>query len=140
MSSINRIILNAGAASAVGDVIECSGIAHLHLFASITSSAATLVGNIQFASTPNGSGDLSTIAAAPTIVTPNVTFAETVAPAGITLDAAASQITIASPATGAQLFQLRISNPPGYVVPRFNYTSGGGTVQVVVYAYGFIVR
>ena len=139
MSSIGRVVLNAGAASAVGDVIECSGIAYLHLFAKITSSAATLVGNIQFASTPDGSGDLSTIAAAPNIVTPNSTFAETVAPSGLSLDGTAAQITIASPATGAQLFQVRISNPPPYVVPRFNYTSGGGTVSVVVYAYGFSV-
>jgi hypothetical protein len=134
------VVLNAGAASAIGDVIECSGITHLHLFAKITSSVATLVGSIQFASTPDGSGDLSTTAAAPNIATPNNAFAETVAPTGISLDSAAAQITIASPGTGAQLFQVRLSSPPQYVVPRFVYTSGGGTVAIQVFAYGFSIK
>lgn len=137
MSSIGRVVLVAGAANAVGDVIECSGIATLHLFARITSSAATLVGSIQLASTPDGSGDLSTIAAAPNIATPGIAMAETIAPTGISLDAAAAQITIASPAIGSQLFQIKLTDPPGYVVPRFVYTSGGGTVSVQLYAYGF---
>ena len=137
MSSIGRVVLVAGAASALGEVIECSGIETLHLFAKINSSVADLVGNIQFASTPDGSGDLLTAAAAPNIATPSNAIAETVAPSGLSLDAAAAQITIASPATGDQLFQVKLVNPPQYVVPRFTYTSGTGTVSILVYAYGF---
>lgn len=137
MSSIGRPVLSAGAATALGEVIECSGIAHLHLFAKVTVTVGDLSGNIQFAATPDGTGNLLTAAAAPNIVSPGVTIAETVAPTGFTLDATAAQITIASAAVGTSVYAVRITNPPQYVVPRFNYTSGGGTVSVVVYAFGF---
>lgn len=140
MSSIGRVVLGAGAASAVGDVIECSGIAHLHLFARVTSSAAALIGNVEFASTPDGVGNLLTAAAAPLIATPGNVVLETISPDGtITLDAAAAQIKFATTPAGTYLLCIRISNPPQYVVPRFTYTSGGGTVSVVVFGYGFNV-
>lgn len=141
MSTIGRPVLNCGAATTVGDVIECSGIAHLQLFARVTSSAAALIGNVEFASTPDGQGNLATTAAAPLIATPNNVFAMTISPdASITLDAAAAQMKFATTPAGTYLFAIRISNPPQYVVPRFTYTSGGGTVSVQVFAYGFSIK
>lgn len=140
MSTIGRIVLSAGAASAVGDVIECSGIAALHLFARVTNTAA-LTATIEFGSTPDGVGDLSTAAAAPLIATPGNVVVETVSPdASITLDAAGAQMKFTATPAGAYLFSVRITNPPQYLVPRLVYGSGGGTFSAVVYAYGFCIK
>lgn len=140
MSSIGRPVLNAGAASLVGDVIECSGISHLQIFMKVTVTAATLQGSIALATTPDGSGDLSTAAAAPGILlASNVTRVTTI-PATFTEDATLASWALNNPAIGTTLFSVRLTNPPQYVVPRFTYTSGGGTVAVQVSAYGFSIK
>lgn len=137
MSSIGRVVLAAGAASAVGDVIECSGIAHLQLFMKVTASAATLQGAISLGATPDGSGDLSTLAAAPGILLASNVTRVTTLPATFTEDATLASWALNNPAIGSTLFAVRLTNPPQYVVPRYTYTSGGGTVSVQVFAYGF---
>jgi hypothetical protein len=140
MSTIGRAVLAAGAASAVGDVIECSGIAHIQLFMKVTVTAATLQGVVAFGATPDGTGDLSTSAAAPEILLANNVTAVTTLPATFTQNATLASWTLNNPAIGTTLFAVRITNPPQYVVPRFTYTSGGGTVSVQVFAYGFNVK
>jgi hypothetical protein len=141
MSSIDKTALVAGAASAVGDVLECDGVAHLHLFAKVTASAGSLIGSVEFGSTPDGAGNLLLPANAPLIATSGNVVLETVSPdASITLAAGGAQILFATTPAGTYLVCIRITNPPRYVVPRFVFTSGGGTVSVVVYAYGFNVK
>jgi|SRR6185312_3738709 len=140
MSSIGRPVLSAGAANALGEVIECSGITHLHLFARVTASAA-LTGSIDFGATPDGTGNLSTIAAAPLIATAGNVVLETVSPdASITLASGGAQIVFTATPASTYVVGIKISNPPQYVVPRFVYGSGGGTVSVVVYAYGYSIE
>lgn len=137
MSSISRVVLAAGAASAVGDVIECSGIAHLQLAVKVTVSAATLQGTLVFATTPDGSGDLSTAAAAPPILLASNVVDVTAKPGTITAGGADATYTFNNVGIGSTIFAIRLTNPPQYVVPRYTYTSGGGTVSVQVFAYGF---
>lgn len=139
MSSIDRVVLSAGAASAVGDVIECSGIAHLQLFIKVTGPALT--GSLAIATTPDGTGDLSSATNAPALLTASNVTEVTARPAsfGASVPTDATYVMTAVP-TGS-LFAVRIVNPPHYVVTRFAYGSGGdATTKVLVYAYGFMVK
>lgn len=140
MSSIGRIVLSGGAANALGDVIECSGITHLQLFIKISASAGSLAGAIVFGTTPDGQGDLSTAAAAPAILVASNLVEVTARGTLFTAIGTDATFTFATIPTGTSLYAFRLTNPPQYVVPRYTYTSGGGTVQVSVYAYGFSVK
>jgi hypothetical protein len=140
MSSIGRPVLNAGAASMVGDVIECSGIAHLQLFVKVTTAVA-LTGSFAIATTPDGTGDLETAAAAPPILVSGNLAEVTARPASFGSLGTDATFTLTAVPIGTTLYAVRLINPPQYVVPRFVYGSGGdATTKFQIFAYGFSIK
>lgn len=133
MSSISRVVLAAGAANVVGEPFGCDGLQAVHFHVSVTVGAA-ITGSILFALTPDGQGDLSV---APVMLTAGFSgVATTTVPAGFALNGTTLQVDLTAATSG--VFSFRILNPPQYIVPRWAYTSGGGSgPAIVVRAYGF---
>jgi len=138
MSSISRAVLNAGAASAVGEVVDCTGLSHVFFWIkTVTTADFTGTNNVQFAALPDAS---VTPAAAPVMLVANMTSNLIALPTGYAVDATNAQVNILATGSSTQMFLVRIANPPQYVVPRFNYGAGGGAApQVSVAAYGFSI-
>jgi hypothetical protein len=127
-----RLVLDAAAASAVGEasLVNRAGAGLQYGFV-LTVSAASMVGSIAFAGACDTLDD-GNEATWPLLATGAVE-ALTVLPTGLTVANATLSIA-ATLAIGTHRGVLYIAKPTNRVVPRYTYTSGGGTVSLKLLA------
>jgi hypothetical protein len=121
----NQTVLGASNADASGITVQVSNCDKLTLTVALSVTAATLQGTI----TLKGTSDPVT-ALDPTSTLPVLTTGAliTAAPSGITF--ASNAITLNNPAIGTYEVTVAYSSFPAWVRPVYDYTSGGGTVDV----------
>lgn len=129
-----KLVLSAASASLVGDATYCDDRIARTLFYGLrlTVTANTLVGTLTFVTSADPVDDdpaLSPqiVATQPVLVAPNAL------PSGITN--ASGVITFATAAIGTHRLIFRIDDPPPVVIPKYVFTSGGGTVSLKLKAW-----
>jgi len=127
-----KVVLDASAGDAVGEVIACTDAHALALFVGfkIVASAADLLSTVTFVGNVEDDG---AYASWPAIADGELVSVS--ADEALTYAAATGELdTAAGLALGTYRGVIRFVNPPPYVVPIFDYTSGGGTYSVVLKA------
>ena len=129
-----QVILNAAGADAIGGGwFATTGMGMLTVCARLTYSAATLAGDLRIRGTNNIIED----AAANEPIMINGIIVANSGGAAITLTAAG--IHIASPAGTASTIVVAFPNFPEKILADWDFTSGGGTVSIIVTAAGWTV-
>lgn len=128
--AVAKQILVATSASLKSDWFENTQFNQMSLTVRATSSAASLVGTLTLRGTNNFPQDTTE----PELVTG---VALTKAPAGVTYTAANGAIVYASPAASPVTITIAYAQMPQFVQADWVYTSGGGTVTLIVTASGW---
>lgn len=129
MAELNALVLNGSTGNAASGVLDTSRIDNLFLQITVSVSAATLQGSLTFnagVTTP-----LLGIPSGLTLVAPNAL------PTGYTAPTTGGVLAIANPDVGTATLIYRVTSPLPLHSINYAYTSGGGTVSVLVYAYGW---
>lgn len=130
MRAISKQILVATSADLKSDWFECTQFNQLSLTIRAASSAASLVGVLTLRGTNNVPQDTTE----PELITG---IALTKAPAGVTYSAANGTITYASPAASPVSITIAYPQMPQFILADWDFTSGGGTVSLIVSASGW---
>jgi hypothetical protein len=128
--AVAKQILVATSASLKSDWFENTQFNQMSLTVRATSSAASLVGVLTLRGTNNFPQDTTE----PELITG---VALTKSPAGVTYSAANGTITYASPAASPVTITIAYAQMPQFVQADWVYTSGGGTVTLIVTASGW---
>lgn len=121
----NQPVLSGSSADVVGQTVQVSGCDKLQLTVTLTVSANTLQGTLTLTGTGNPATALDPSSTLPVLTTGALI---TAAPSGITF--ASNAITFNNPAIGTYEVTVAYSSFPAWVRPVYDYTSGGGTVDV----------
>lgn len=127
----SETILAAGAADANSPWRELTGFSSYSWTIRLTVTAATLQGTIKIHGTNNAPPD-TTIANEPLLV--NGTL---LSPADAAMAHAAGVITINNPSIGTHTIVLTFPAFPQFVMAEWDYTTGGGTVDLQVRTSGW---
>lgn len=130
--TLSRQILIAGSANLKGDLFECTQMNQVSLTIRALSSVATLVGTLTLRGTNNSPPDTTEAE----LITG---IALTKAPAGVTYTPANGTIVYASPAAQPVSITIGFAQMPQFVLGDWVYTSGGGTVSLIITAAGWSV-
>lgn len=129
-----QVILNAAGVDAVGGGwFATTGMGLLTVTARFTYSAATLAGALRIRGTNNIVED---VVANEPILSNGVLIANN---GGAAITLASGVITLASPAGSQATAILAFSQFPEKILADWDFTSGGGTVSVIVTASGWTV-
>lgn len=135
MSELRQVVLQASSASLVGTELLCDSEGTTMCFEVVLeASAATLVGTLQF------TGGITQHTSYPEFVAGAGFSQITQAPSGYNVGALATngRLVFASPSTGRTSMVIKMTGlATRYIQPVWTYGSGGGTVKLVVTAYGF---
>jgi len=125
----SQIVLTASNVDVSGQTVQVSGCHALTLTATLSVTAATLAAVIRLTGTNDDATALDPSSVLPTIVGGQLI---TVSPAEITYTANTGVLAIANAPIGTHEVTLSFPNFPKWIRPVYDYTSGGGTVDVRV--------
>lgn len=125
----SQIVLSASTTDVSGQTVQVSGCYALTLTATVVVTAATLSAAIKLTGTNDDATALDPSTVLPTIVGGQLI---TTAPAEITYTANTGVLAFANPPIGTHEVTLAFPNFPKWIRPVYDYTSGGGTVDVRV--------
>lgn len=127
MSEYNRLLLDASTTDVPwGTPIDVTGLRNVFFEVWTEVTAATLQANMQFTQGIELGARYDNPSNGVTVTTP---------PAGITFNGLT--VTWSNPGIGTSRFVVRYPNPPRYISPYYDYTSGGGAVRIRVTGWGF---
>ena len=125
----SQTVLVASTNDTTGQTVQVSNCQSLTLTITAAVSAATLSATVRLCGTNDDTLALNPSSTLPTL---NTGAAITVAPAEIVYDDATGLLTFTNPAIGTHEVTLAFSSFPKWVRPVYDYTSGGGTVDLRV--------
>jgi hypothetical protein len=128
---LTKLLLDGSTTTTNGDVFDASGLTTVSFQLVIDATAATLSATVAIGGSLDLLGDTLS-----TYPTQTGVVATSTLPGTITIPAT-GVITLANVAIGRTDLLLRLPFPPKLLRPAYTYTSGGGTVRVRLYAYGF---
>lgn len=133
MAELNAVVLNAGSGNASSGLLDTSRIDNLFLQVSVSVTAATLSASLTFSAgvAPAAGPTLLAIPSGLTLVAPNAL------PTGFTAPTTGGVLAISNPGIGTHEFIYKMAAPMPLHMINYTFTSGGGTVSVVVRAYGW---
>lgn len=129
MAAVNYVAINAASADLVSVPLDTSRLDNLYLQVTAVVTVADLVATIAVG-TGIEPGSPAAFPPAKDVV------AVSTLPAGITLPAT-GLLTFATAAIGTHNIILKLPAPGPISIVSYDYTSGGGTVSVIVRAYGW---
>lgn len=127
MAELNIVAINAESADQTSAVLDTSRMDNLFLQVTATVTAATLSATVAV-----GTGiEPGSPAALPTVPV----VAISTLPSGISL--VSGVLTFATAAIGTHTILLKLAEPAPASIVTYDYTSGGGTVSMIVRAFGW---
>lgn len=129
MAELNAVAINAASADQTSSVLDTRNLDNLYVQVTAVVTVADLVATVAIG-TGIEPGSPASFPPAKDVV------AVSTLPAGVTLPAT-GLLTFATAAIGTHSIILKLAAPGPASIITYDYTSGGGTVSIIVRAFGW---